>query len=127
MGLENLKFTKEHEWVGVIDGVAKVGISEYAQKELGDIVYVELPSVGDSITKGDAVANIESVKAVSDLYSPLSGEVTEINETLEDTPENINTSPYDEGWILKIKIENDKELDELMNFEQYKKYLEGIE
>jgi len=127
MGLENLKFTKEHEWVGVIDGVAKVGISEYAQKELGDIVYVELPSVGDSITKGDAVANIESVKAVSDLYSPLSGEVTEVNETLEDTPENINTSPYDDGWIVKIKIGNDKELDELMNFEQYKKYLEGIE
>jgi glycine cleavage system H protein len=127
MSLENLKFTKEHEWVGVMDGVAQVGISEYAQKELGDIVYVELPSVGDSIKKGDAVANIESVKAVSDLYSPLSGEVTEVNETLEDTPENINTSPYDDGWIVKIKIENDKELDELMDFEQYKKYLEGIE
>lgn len=127
MGLENLKFTKDHEWVNLIDGIATVGISDYAQKELGDIVYVELPSIGDNITKGDAVSNIESVKAVSDLNSPLTGEVVEVNEALEDTPESINQSPYEEGWILKVKVTNEDELKELMNEEDYKKYLEGIE
>ncbi len=127
MGLENLKFTKEHEWVKVENGVAAIGITDYAQKELGDIVYVELPSVGDSIAKGDACSNIESVKAVSDLYSPLSGEIVEINEGLEDTPENVNQSPYDDGWIAKIKMNNEEELNEMMDFEQYKLYLAGIE
>ncbi len=127
MGLENLKFTKEHEWVRVEDGIATIGVTDYAQKELGDIVYVELPSVGDSIAKGDACSNIESVKAVSDLYSQLSGEIVEINEGLEDTPENINQSPYDDGWIVKIKISKEEELNEMMDFEQYKLYLAGIE
>ncbi len=127
MGLENLKFTKEHEWVKVEDGIATIGVTDYAQKELGDIVYVELPSVGDSIAKGDACSNIESVKAVSDLYSQLSGEIVEINEGLEDTPESINQSPYDDGWIVKIKMNNEEELNEMMDFEQYKLYLAGIE
>ena len=127
MGLENLKFTKEHEWMNIKDGIATIGITDYAQKELGDIVYVELPSVGDSVSKGDACSNIESVKAVSDLYSPLTGEILEINEGLEDTPESINQSPYDDGWIIKIKIGNDEELNEMMNSEQYNQYLEGIE
>jgi glycine cleavage system H protein len=127
MGLENLKFTKDHEWVNVIDGIATVGITDYAQKELGDIVYVELPSIGDSVAKDDAVSNIESVKAVSDLNSPLTGEIVEVNEALEDTPESINQSPYEDGWILKIKVANEDELNDLMNEEDYKKYLEGIE
>ena len=127
MGLENLKFTKEHEWVKVEDGIATIGVTDYAQKELGDIVYVELPSVGDSIAKGDACSNIESVKAVSDLYSQLSGEIVEINEGLEDTPESINQSPYDDGWIVKIKMNTEEELNEMMDFEQYKLYLASIE
>ncbi len=127
MNLENFKFTKEHEWVNLVDGVATIGITDYAQKELGDIVYVELPAVGDNISKGDACSNIESVKAVSDLYSPLTGEVTEINEELEDTPESINQSPYADGWIVKIKIEKDEELKEMMSFDKYKEYLDGIE
>jgi len=126
MGLENLKFTKDHEWVNLIDGIATVGITDYAQKELGDIVYVELPSVGDTVSKGDAVSNIESVKAVSDLNSPLTGEIVEVNEALEDTPESINQSPYEEGWVLKIKVTNEDELNELKSEEEYKKYLEGM-
>lgn len=127
MSLEKLKFTKEHEWLNIDGDVATIGITDYAQKELGDIVYVELPAVGDSVAKGDACSNIESVKAVSDLYSPLTGDVTEVNEGLEDTPESINQSPYDDGWILKIKFEKDEELKEMMDFDKYKLYLEGIE
>ena len=127
MGLEELKFTKEHEWVKVTDGVAAIGVTDYAQKELGDIVYVELPGVGDDAEKGEACSNIESVKAVSDLYSPLTGEIVEVNESLEDAPENINKSPYEDGWILKIKISDEEELNELMDYDQYKTYLEGIE
>lgn len=126
MDLKDFKFTKEHEWVKVDNDVAAVGITDYAQKELGDVVYVELPSVGDTFEKGDACSNIESVKAVSDIYSPLTGEIVEVNENLEDQPETINKDPYEGGWIFKIKMENTEELNELMSSDEYEEYLKGI-
>jgi glycine cleavage system H protein len=93
---------------------------------LGDVVYVELPAVDETVEKGDAVSNIESVKAVSDIYSPLSGEIVEVNELLEDTPENVNKDPYGDGWIFKIKMSDTGQLDELMNADKYEEYLKGI-
>ncbi len=126
MDLKDFLFTKEHEWIKKEDDVASIGITEYAQKELGDIVYVDLPSVGDTITKGDACSNIESVKAVSDIYAPITGEIIEINETLEDKPELLNQDPYGEGWIFKVRIDDSDELEELMNHEEYEEYLKGI-
>ena len=125
MNLKDFKFTKEHEWVKVEDDIAAMGITDYAQHELGDVVYVELPSVGDSFAKGDAIGNIESVKAVSDVYAPVSGEIVEINENLEDKPESINQDPYGEGWIVKIKLDDTAELDELMSDEDYQKMLDA--
>ena len=127
MDLKEFKFSKEHEWVKKDGDIAVVGISDYAQKELGDVVYVELPPVGESYSKDDICSNIESVKAVSDIYAPITGEVVEVNEDLEDKPENINHDPYGAGWIFKLKIENADELNELMDDNQYEKYLEGID
>lgn len=126
MNLSDLKFTKEHEWVYPQGNEAMIGITDYAQKELGDVVYVELPAEGENFKKGDACANIESVKAVSDIYIPVSGEVTSINGNLEDKPELINQSPYEDGWIFRIKITDAKELDALLNLNQYEEYLKGI-
>jgi glycine cleavage system H protein len=126
MDLKDFRFTKEHEWIKADGDIAVVGITDYAQKELGDVVYVELPTVGDSFGRGDACSNIESVKAVSDIYAPLSGEIVEVNEALENKPEQINMDPYGEGWIFKVKIENDAEVEELMNVEAYDEYLKGI-
>ncbi|MBO8131478.1 MAG: glycine cleavage system protein GcvH [Candidatus Marinimicrobia bacterium] len=120
---KNLKYTKDHEWVLIEDGVATIGITDYAQNELGDIVYVELPEVGKLVTKGDAVSTIEAVKTVADVYSPLSGEVNEVNETLADTAEIINKDPYGEGWIFKLKISNKDEINDLLTAEDYKKLL----
>lgn len=126
MNLSDLKFTKEHEWVYPKGEEATIGITEYAQKELGDVVYVELPAEGENFKKGDACANIESVKAVSDIYIPVSGEVIAVNGNLEDKPELINQSPYEEGWIFRIKISEAAELGTLLSFEQYEEYLKGI-
>jgi len=126
MDLKDFKFTKDHEWISVKDEVATVGITDYAQKELGDVVYVELPTVGDSFEKGDACSNIESVKAVSDIYAPLGGEVVEVNEALEDTPETVNKDPYGDGWIFKLKITDAEDLNELMSHNEYEEYLKGI-
>lgn len=126
MDLKGFRFTKEHEWIKVDGDIAAVGISDYAQKELGDVVYVELPAVGDSFGRGDACSNIESVKAVSDIYAPLSGEIVQINEVLESKPEQINMDPYGEGWIFKLNIENPEELNDLMTVEEYDEYLKGI-
>jgi len=126
MNLSDLKFTKEHEWVYPKGEEATIGITEYAQKELGDVVYVELPAEGENFKKGDACANIESVKAVSDIYIPFSGEVIAVNGNLEDKPELINQSPYEEGWIFRIKISEAAELGTLLSFEQYEEYLKGI-
>lgn len=126
MNLEDLRFSKDHEWVKAEGDIATLGITDYAQKELGDVVYVELPSIGDRVKKGDACSNVESVKAVSDIYTPISGEIVEVNTTLEDKPENINQDPYGNGWILKIKMEKNQELDELMDNKKYTEYIKGI-
>jgi len=117
---ENLKYTNEHEWVRPEDEIAIIGITEYAQGELGDIVFVELPQVGDTTKQSQPCANIEAVKAVTDLYAPVSGEVTEVNSNLEADPQVINKDPYDGGWILKVKMSDTSELDKLLSPEDYK-------
>ena len=117
---EKLQYTEDHEWVAVEDDVATIGITDYAQSELGDIVFIELPSVGDSITKGDSFGTIEAVKAVSDLFAPLSGEVLEVNEELADMPEKINESPYEEGWMIRVRIGDESETEMLLTSDMYK-------
>jgi len=125
MDLNSFKFTKEHEWVKLEGDIATIGISDYAQKELGDVVYIDLPNPGDSLSKGDVCSNIESVKAVNDIYTPVSGEIVEVNSILEDSPETINQDPYNNGWILKIKISDNNNLNEMMDNITYEKYLKG--
>ncbi|NJE26148.1 glycine cleavage system protein GcvH [Thermococcus sp. MV5] len=124
---EGLYYTKDHEWAQVMeDGTVLIGISDYAQKELGDLAYVELPEIGKEVSKGDVLCEVESVKAVSEVYAPVSGEIIEVNEELEDTPEKINEEPY-EAWIVKIKPSNlEEELNELMVAEKYAEYLESL-
>ncbi len=122
--LEELKYTNDHEWAHVKGDVLVMGITDYAQDLLGEIVYIELPSEGDEITKGDPFGAVESTKAVSDLYAPVSGDVVEVNEALLDSPELINTDPYGEGWIIKVKVYDPGELDDLMNFVDYNDFIE---
>lgn len=122
--LEELKYTDDHEWAHVEGDVLVMGITDYAQDSLGEIVYVELPSEGDEITKGDPFGAVESTKAVSDLYAPVSGDVVEVNEALLDSPELINKDPYGEGWIIKVKVYDPGELDVLMNFVDYNNFIE---
>jgi len=119
----NLKYTKDHEWALVEGGVVTIGVTEYAQGELGDVVYVELPTVGDTVAKDDSIGTIEAVKTVADVYSPVSGEVVEINETLTDNSELLNKDPYGEGWIVKIKMIDNSELDKMLSAEDYKKLI----
>ena len=114
-----LRYTKEHEWVSVENGVVTVGITDYAQSELGDIVFVELPEVGDEVEELESFGTIEAVKTVSEMFSPATGTVDEINEALEDKPELINQDPYGEGWMIKIKISEMNE-DELLSAQDYK-------
>jgi glycine cleavage system H protein len=121
---EELKYTEEHEWVLVEHGVATVGITDFAQDSLGDVVFVELPEVGTVLDAGKPFGVVESVKAVSDVYAPVSGEVIEINEELQDTPELINTSSYEDGWMLKIKLADNAELDDLMDADAYQAFVE---
>lgn len=116
---DNLKYAESHEWVQVDDGVATIGISDHAQDALGDLVFVEVPEVGATFDAGDAAAVVESVKAASDVYSPVSGEVIAVNEALADAPELINDEPYGEGWIMRIRMTDDDELDNLMDAEAY--------
>lgn len=104
---ENLKYTKEHEWLSVEDGVATVGITAFAAESLGDIVFVQLPDTGSTITAGEVFGEVESTKSVSELYAPVSGEVVEVNGTTSDTPEVINSDPYTEGWLLKVRLTGD--------------------
>ncbi|MDK6863955.1 MULTISPECIES: glycine cleavage system protein GcvH [Nosocomiicoccus] len=115
----NLKYSEDHEWVKVDGDTVTIGITEFAQSELGDIVFVELPEEGDEIAKGDDFGSVESVKTVSELYAPVSGEVLEVNEELEDSPELVNESPYEEAWMLKVKLRDASELDELMDAAAY--------
>ena len=122
----DLKFLASHEWIRLSeDNVVVVGISDHAQEQLGDIVFVELPSIGDSVVSGDEAAVVESVKAASEVYSPFTGEVVEVNEALEDNPELVNSSPYDDGWIVKIEISANADKSELLNEESYKKLING--
>lgn len=117
---ENLKYTKEHEWVAIEDDVATIGVTEFAQSELGDIVFVEIETEGETLDKDEVFGTIEAVKTVSDLFMPLSGEIIEINEGLEDAPESVNESPYEEGWMIKVRLSDTSELEGLMDASGYK-------
>jgi len=117
---ENLKYTKDHEWVAIDGDVATVGITDFAQGELGDIVFVEIETEGETLDKEEVFGTIEAVKTVSDLYMPLSGEVMEFNTELEDKPELVNQEPYEGGWMIKIKISEPSEVDSLLSAEEYK-------
>lgn len=121
---EELKYTEEHEWVLLEDDVVTVGITDFAQDALGDVVFVELPEVGSVLEVGKPFGVVESVKAVSDVYAPVSGEVVEVNEELPDTPEIINTSPYEDAWMVKIKVANPSEVDDLLDSEAYRAFTE---
>jgi len=121
---EGLKYSKEHEWVLVEDDVAIIGITEFAQGELGDIVFVELPEVGEKISKDDPFGSLESVKAVSDIFAPISGTVVEINDDLKDNPETINEDPYGDGWMIKVQMTDMDELKGLMSSEDYAEFIE---
>ncbi|TDM03719.1 glycine cleavage system protein GcvH [Macrococcus carouselicus] len=117
--LEGLKYSKDHEWVKSEGNVKTIGITDFAQSELGDIVFVELPEVGDEISAGQPFGSVESVKTVSELYAPLSGKVVEVNSELEDSPEFVNESPYENAWMIKVETENDDEVNELLDQAQY--------
>jgi glycine cleavage system H protein len=121
----NLKYTKDHEWISIDGDNAIIGITDYAQGELGDIVYVEIESIGDNLNKEEIFGSVEAVKTVSDLFIPVSGEITEINENLEDNPELINDDPYGDGWIIKMKINDSSELNDLLSPEEYKELVGG--
>ena len=121
---DELKYTEEHEWVLIEDDVVTIGITDFAQDQLGDVVFVELPEVGDQLEIGKTLGVVESVKAVSDVYAPLSGEVVEINEALPDEPELLNTSAYEDGWMLKLKLSSPSELDSLMDAAEYQEFIE---
>lgn len=115
----NLKYSKEHEWVRVEGDKAYIGISDFAQSELGDIVFVELPEVGDEISVNDSFGSVESVKTVSELYAPVSGKVIEVNANLEDSPELVNESPYDNAWMIVVELSDASEVDNLMSADEY--------
>lgn len=122
---QELKYTKDHEWVKIDGDIATVGVTDFAQGELGDIVYVEVETVGDSLDREEVFGTVEAVKTVSDLFSPLSGEIIEFNESLEDAPEKVNSDPYGEGWMVKIKMSDSNEVSDLMSAEEYKDLIGG--
>jgi len=121
----NLKYTEDHEWASVEGDIATVGITDFAQGELGDVVFIEIETEGETLDKGETFGTVEAVKTVSDLFMPVSGEVVEINEMLADEPELVNKDPFAKGWMIKIKMSNPAELDELLTPEAYKKMLEA--
>jgi glycine cleavage system H protein len=121
------KYSREHEWVRAEGDEAVIGITDHAQDQLSDVVYVELPEVGDTFTQGDILATVESVKAASDIYAPVGGEVLQINEVLEDSPELVNRDPYGEAWFVRMTLSDPTELDGLMDAEAYKAYVESLE
>ncbi|MBP9854005.1 MAG: glycine cleavage system protein GcvH [Candidatus Omnitrophica bacterium] len=123
---EHLLYSKEHEWVNIDGDVATVGISDYAQESLGDITFVELPQVDDEVEQFGELASVESVKAASDIFSPMSGQIIEVNEDLEDKPGLINKSPYDKGWMVKIQVSDLEEKNNLMTAEEYEMFIEGL-
>ena len=126
MNPADLRYSQEHEWVRqMTDEVAEIGITEFATESLGDVVYVDLPSVGDELTQFEKMGEIESVKTVSDLFTPVSGVVREVNEKASDTPEVVNDGPYGEGWLLKVAMTDVSELDKLMSADQYEAFLDS--
>ena len=120
---DDLKYSREHEWVLVEDGIATVGISAFAENQLGDVVFVELPAVDETVSKDEAMGVVESVKAVSDIYSPVSGTVVEVNDDLPDNTELVNDDPYGDGWMVKIEMSDETDLDDLMDSEEYQKFV----
>ena len=122
---DDLMYSKDHEWVSVEDDVATIGITDYAQHALGDVVYIELPSEGDNFDSHDVLGSVESVKAVSEIFTPVAGEVTEANEDLNDTPELVNDDPYGDAWFVKIRMDNPGETDGLLSAEEYGEFLES--
>ncbi|CAN5305207.1 glycine cleavage system protein GcvH [soil metagenome] len=124
---ENLRYSKDHEWILVECDVATIGITDFAQHSLGDVVYVDLPRAGDTFGSHEAFGSVESVKAVSEVFTPIAGEVTEVNEDLNDTPEAVNEDPYGAAWMLKIKMENPNEADAMLSSEEYEEYLSSQE
>jgi glycine cleavage system H protein len=122
--MSNIRYTKEHEWIRLDGKTATVGISNHAQEQLGDVVFVDLPDIGKTLAKGDEAAVVESVKAASEIYAPMSGEVIEVNEALDGEPGKVNSDAEGEGWFLKLKVEDDSEFDDLMDELEYKEYLE---
>ncbi|GAB4283254.1 MAG: glycine cleavage system protein GcvH [Coriobacteriia bacterium] len=120
---KDLKYDKEHEWVKVEGDVVTIGISHFAQDQLGEVVYVDLPSVGDAVTAGETFGEIESVKSVSELFSPVTGEIVEVNDGLSDAPEVVNEDPYGDGWMIKVSLGDTAELDELMAAEEYEAFV----
>lgn len=120
---KELKYTQEHEWIKIEGDIATVGITDFAQKELGDIVFIEADTVGQTVTKGDIFGTVEAVKTVSDLFMPVSGEILELNSEIESQPELINTDPYGKGWIIKLKIKNTSETADLLSAEAYEKLI----
>ena len=124
---ENLKYSKDHEWIKVEGDTGIIGITDYAQSQLGDIVFVEVETLDQHVDKNDVIGTIEAVKTVAEIYSPVSGTVTEVNPKLDSEPELINQDPYGEGWIVKINISNPEELNDLMSAEEYKNFIETLE
>tara|TARA_B100000427_G_scaffold289520_1_gene265260 strand:- start:288 stop:671 length:384 start_codon:yes stop_codon:yes gene_type:complete len=116
----NLKYTKDHEWISIDEKIATIGITDFAQRELGDIVYVEVETLGESLRADDVFGTVEAVKTVSDLFLPMTGKIIEFNELLDSNPEDVNNDPYGNGWMIKMEIENIKELENLLSAEQYK-------
>jgi len=121
------KYTKEHEWIKIDGDIAIIGITDFAQDQLTDVVFVELPEVGKQIEQNGNLCVVESVKSVNDIFSPISGEIVEVNKALENSPELVNKEPFEGGWIAKLKVKNEAELDKLMTTEEYNKFLTGIE
>ena len=121
---KDYKYTRTHEWVKVDGDIATIGITDFAQSELGDITYIELPAVGSTLNKSDSLGVIESVKAASDIYSPVSGEVVEDNQDVEGTPEMVNSSPFEDAWLVKLKLSDPSQVDELLDADAYEKFLE---
>jgi glycine cleavage system H protein len=123
---ENLRYSKDHEWIKVEGDEATIGITDWAQNSLGDVVYVDMPRVGDSFGTHEAFGSVESVKAVSEIFTPVAGTVTAVNDGLNDTPEVVNSDPYGAGWMVKIKMENPGEADAMLSGEEYEEYLSSI-
>jgi glycine cleavage system H protein len=120
---ENLRYSKDHEWVRVDGDVATIGITDYAQHSLGDVVYVDLPRSGDKLSSHEAFGSVESVKAVSEIFTPIGGEIAEVNDGLNDNPESVNNDPYEAGWMIKVKMDNPLEADGMLSAVEYEEYL----